>query len=235
MRRALAIVALAGCGGDSATTRLDAGASDAAIDGGPYVPGGAFTPASIRFRPGSSTASFGPCELAGAPVDYGARVLVDACVECQCTTWGLRCRRRATCPDDRCVFSDGQVVARGETAVVDTCFECVCGDDGPACRRRTEAPCPSDGCRLGATELALGAQRFVSECHACTCDPLAGLVCADRCHPSCYCDAATLGCAAVCAGVACPVEIPDQDRVELPCGAPVCDYGGLIGAPACEE
>lgn len=221
-----------GCDGGSGGT-VDAPPLDAALDGGSFVPATAFAPPTIRFRPGSTSAAFAPCELAGAPVGYGERVLVDDCVECQCTTWGLRCRRRASCPDDRCVFVDGQTAPRGGAAVVESCFDCACGDDGARCRRRTEAPCPSDGCRLGDAVLALGEQRFVSECHACTCDAEAGLTCADLCHPSCYCADDNPLCAPVCAGVACPVEIPDQDRVELACGAPVCDYGGLVGAPGC--
>lgn len=233
MRTALTIAVVAGCGGGPAHGPIDASATDALTDAGPFVAGGAFVPATIRFAPGSSAATFGPCELAGAPVAAGARVLVDACVECQCTTWGLRCRKRATCPDDRCVFVDGQVVARGDRAVVETCFDCTCGADGPACRRRTAAPCPTTGCKLGEMELPLGAERLVSECHACTCDPQLGLVCRDLCHPSCSCMDGLPGCAPVCAAVACPVEVPDQERVELACGAPVCDYGALIGAPAC--
>ena len=231
LHTAIAIVIVAGCGSNASQPPTDAG--PIGIDAGPYIPGGAFTPPTIRFRPGSTTAAFGPCELAGAPVAYGDRVLVDACVECQCTTWGLRCRKRASCPDDRCVFVDGQVVPRGATAVVEACFDCLCDDTGPACRRRTTAPCPTDGCQLGASVLAIGVQRFVSECHACTCDAQAGLVCTDLCHPSCYCDEANPQCAPVCDAVTCPVEIPDQDRIELACGAPVCDYGGLIGAPGC--
>lgn len=230
-----------GCGSSGGgAPAADASPSDTIDAGGPdagtFVPGGAFTPATIRFRPGSTTA-FPPCELDGAPVEYGARVLVDECVECQCTSFGLRCRRRDTCPDDRCVFIDGQVVLRGGTAIVETCFDCTCDSTGPACRRRTDAPCPVDGCMLGATEIELGAERFVSECHACTCDVNAGLLCKDRCHPQCSCDDANdakPACAAVCEGVTCPIAIPNQDRVELACGSPVCDYGALVGAPGCE-
>ena len=204
-----------------------------APDAGPFIAGGLYVPATIRPR-GGSLVSFGDCEHDGGEVPYGERVVVDECVECQCTTYGFRCRKRDTCPDDRCVFVDGQVVARGGTAIVETCFDCECGASGAACRRRTAAPCPVDGCRLGDEVLPLGEERLVSECHACQCDVNAGLLCENLCHPTCYCTDDTPGCAAVCDALPCPVEIPDQHRAELPCGSLVCDYGGLVGPPACQ-
>jgi len=254
MRTLLVVVALGvalgvGCGQDVAividspaadATSLDAGI-DVALDGGvdapdagPFVPAGAWAPATIALNAKGHIPGFGACMLAGTLVEYGERVIVDDCVECQCTTYGFRCRKRATCPDARCVFIDGQVLSPGAETVVATCFDCTCTDDGPACRRRTEAPCPTDGCKLGDREIPIGAQAFVSECHACTCDAAAGLLCENLCHPSCFCTEDSPACETVCNAVACPVNVPDQDRIELPCGIPVCDYGSLVGAPACE-
>lgn len=233
--RSAALVALvaAGCtqpGGAAIDAGIDAAAADTP-DAGPFVPGGPFVPATIRFDRGGG--AFGPCELAGQPVAYGGRVLVDDCVECQCTTYGLRCRKRATCPDDRCVFVDGQVVARGGTAIVETCFDCQCGAEGAACRRRTAAPCPADGCLIDGDVIAIGAQRFVSECHACSCDLTAGLSCQNLCHPVCACNGAEPGCEVVCTEYVCPLVVPDQEWIELACGSLVCDYGGLIDSGAC--
>lgn len=224
------IVVVAACGGGT----RPAGDAPPVEPDAAFVTSGVFAPATIRFVGDSATAAFLPCELDGVPVDYGARVEVDDCVECQCTTYGLRCRRRATCPDARCVFVDGQVAQPGDAAlVVESCFDCACDASGPACTRRTEAPCPTDGCKLGGTQIAIGQERLVSECHVCTCDATAGLLCRNLCHPECHCDAANPSCAAVCDALACPIVIPDQERIELACGSPVCDYGGLVGAPSC--
>ena len=234
MLRSAAIVAalaVAACGtSGAAVDAADDPTVDAAPDASALVVGSAFVPPTIRF----DTAGFGPCELDGAPVAYGARVLVDDCVECQCTTYGLRCRKRATCSDDRCVFVDGQAVAQGGTAIVEACFDCTCGPAGGACTRRSAAPCPADGCLIDGDVIAFGAERAVSECHFCTCDEATGLSCRNVCHPECACSADLPGCETVCAEYPCPLAVLDQERIELSCGSLVCDYSDLVGAPACE-
>lgn len=170
--------------------------------------------------------------------------VIDDCLECQCTTYGLGCRRRAGCARDVCVFVDGTVVARGETAVVATCFDCACDADGGRCTRRAEAPCPSAGCLVPRrddiiVELAPGEEGFVSECHRCVCDADLGLLCRNVCHPECICgdDLAFSGCEVLCDGPCsrhtggAELVIPDQARAIRGSTSCVCDYAALACGP----
>jgi hypothetical protein len=108
MVRAIPLLALAVAGCGTSGARADA-ADDATIDAAPdaraLVVGRAFVPPTIRF----DDAGFGPCDLDGTSVPYGGRVLVDNCVECQCTTYGLRCRKRVL-DQERIELSCGSLV-----------------------------------------------------------------------------------------------------------------------------
>lgn len=227
MHAALALaLALVGCDGTGAGARPDAAADppvdaapDATVDASadaarasfveqvrdvmPPILGGALTEGQCTYPDGSRGL-------------LGSYRLVDDCVVCQCTTYGMRCARRTGCPRAVCVLVDGTELARGATATID-CIDCACGDDGATCTRSTAGDCPSDACVLrDGTLVPLGEQRFVSECHACDCDATSGLSCTNLCHPTCE-----------------PAGVPDQERVlgADGCSTCVCDYSDL----ACES
>jgi hypothetical protein len=165
-------------------------------------------------------------------------IAIDDCVECMFSSFGGRCQRRAACARDVCVFVDGSTVARGDTAAVG-CFDCTCAADGPSCTRRTAAPCPAAGCVLPRNlgEIAVGEERFLSECHVCTCDGERGLLCDNLCHPSCFCEQES--CRNLCGDRWCTadvppegLDVPDQATLLIDCAVCTCDYGSfscLIG------
>ncbi len=147
--------------------------------------------------------------------------IIDDCVVCQCTSYGMRCARRTSCSSNVCVLVDGTVLTPGASAAV-YCNECTCGASGSVtCARTTTGDCPDDGCVFAPkpqNTVPLGGQLFASECHACDCDAVNGRSCEDLCHPLCFLDAEGT------------MPVDDQARIlgDDGCSTCLCDYGGLI-------
>jgi hypothetical protein len=173
-------------------------------------------------------------------------VLVNDCVECQCTTEGTTCQRRPDCGRDVCVAVDGVEIPVASAARVAGCHDCTCrvaadGEPTLACVRAVDGDCPTDGCATPLIPfLAVGAEEFTSECHRCVCDADAGMRCENVCHPSCPCGVDGLfssGCDALCDDDGCEatiargvtaVAVPTMARVSrrgLDC---VCDYSEIV-------
>lgn len=142
--------------------------------------------------------------------------LVDDCTVCQQVSLNMvYCGRRAACPRDVCVLTDGTEMTVGETVRTDWCVDCTCGTGGVvSCERRVDAQCPADRC-VGTVwgrsyDLAVGDSRALSECDMakCTADGIAiQYGCVDSCEvpetgdivPLFYADRNAMGEACVCA------------------------------------
>jgi hypothetical protein len=166
--------------------------------------------------------------------------VVDDCVVCQCTGWGLQCARRSGCPRAACVFVDGTVIDAGSFGPLTNCHDCECGADlSRRCVRSLRPGCPVDACQLSAvpdlpardfrSPVPVGTQRLVSECHPCWCDEQLGLSCYDFCGRG--------GCPQPDGGLT-PIQVRTSESCSDAC---VCDYSGSLlccasdGGSRCSE
>lgn len=215
--------------GDDADDDVDASSTetDATVPGIPSD-AGAFVPPILREVSSS-------CVLpSGMPLARGQVIDRDDCVTCQCSSWGLRCRKRASCTRDVCVFVDGTTIPSGGVAAIEPCFDCACTGGTPTCKRRVGGACPADACAApGGITVPIGAEKGFSECHYCACDATAGLSCRDRCAPNCSCTSTAGRCASLCGAGGCAdpdggLSVPDQGVIPAgSCATVLCDYGSF--------
>lgn len=215
------LASAAGCqGSDSGTALPDAPLATADASSGEVEQVSGVMPPIVTPLP-----SDGLCVYPdGSRASFASFRIVDDCTICQCTTYGMRCARRAGCPRDVCVLVDGTTLAAGAKTSI-YCNECSCESGGSVtCARTTAGECPDDACVLAPRPdetVPLGGERFVSECHRCSCDADTGLTCSNICHPECSIDPEGT------------LTIADQARLlgDDGCSTCVCDYSDLM----CEQ